>query len=77
MNAELINPFVQSIKNTFRVMCDLYVRIAAPEVKVNDGDAYDISGHIAFSGSATGGVTLCFQFQDAANIAKIFSRSAT
>jgi len=58
-------------------MCGLDVRIASAEAKFSDGKAYDISGYIAFSGAATGGVTLCFQMEPAVRIAGAFSRSAT
>lgn len=73
MKVEYINPFVESVQNTFGTMCGLSVRIGKPELKVNDAPGTDVSGVIGFSGDAAGSVVLHFSFDTASKVCTAFA----
>lgn len=73
MDVRYINPFMDSICNTFETMCRLKVKVGKPAVKTNYGHGYDVSGVIGFSGDAAGTVALLFNFVSASKIASAFA----
>ena len=73
MDVRYINPFVDSIQNTFRTMCGLSVRIGDPSLKIDDAPGADVSSVIGFSGDAAGSVVLHFSFETASKICTAFA----
>lgn len=73
MDVRFINPFVNSISNTFETMCGQKVGVGKPSVKDSDGPRSDVSSIIGFSGDATGAVVLHFSFDVASKIASAFA----
>lgn len=58
MRAEYINPFIQSVCNTFSTTVDCQVQRGAPRLQLPGEDLFDISGVIGLSGNAVGSVVL-------------------
>lgn len=73
MDVRYINPFVESVCNTFETMCGMKVDVKNPELKCALGPMTDVSGVIGFSGDATGCVVLHFDFVTASNVATAFA----
>lgn len=73
MDVRYINPFVESVCNTFETMCGLKVGVKRPELKYAPGPVTDVSGVIGFSGDATGCVVLHFDFATASKVATAFA----
>ena len=73
MNARYINPFVQSICNTFETMCGMPVKIGKPGLVLPEGEQTDVSAVIGFSGDAVGSVAVCYPFATACKIATAFA----
>jgi len=60
MRAEYINPFVASLKNTFRTMLDCDARRVDMRLKQDNRAKYSVSGVVGLSGRAVGTVVLSF-----------------
>jgi len=73
MDVRYINPFVNSICNTFETMCGLKVTVGKPELKTGDKPLTDVSSVIGLSGDAAGSVVLHFSFDTASKIATAFA----
>jgi len=73
MDVRFINPFVESVCNTFETMCNLKVTIGKPELKTTDDPLCDVSGIIGFSGDAAGSVVIHYGFDIASKIATAFA----
>lgn len=73
MDARYINPFIDSICNTFETMCGLKVSIGKPSLTADPNGQTDVSAVIGFSGDAAGSVAVCYPFNTAAKIATAFA----
>ena len=73
MDVRFINPFVESVCNTFETMCGLRVTIGKPELKTTDDPVTDVSGVIGFSGGAAGCVVIHYAFDVASKVATAFA----
>ncbi|NMC21947.1 MAG: chemotaxis protein CheX [Thermogutta sp.] len=58
MRAELINPFIASLSNTFQTMLSCRVRRGELSLKENRRSSHEISGVIGLTGKAVGTVIL-------------------
>ena len=73
MDARYINPFIESVCNTFETMCSLKVRVGKPALSACKGHQTDVSAVIGFSGDAAGSVAVCYPFASASKIATSFA----
>lgn len=73
MDVRYVNPFVNSICNTFETMCGLKVEVGKPSLKTGDDPRSDVSSVIGFSGDAAGCVVIHFSFEIASKIATAFA----
>jgi len=73
MEVKYINPFVQSICNTFETMCGMKVSVGKAALKTSNNPQSDVSSIIGFSGDAAGSVVLHFSFETASKIATAFA----
>lgn len=74
MDVRYINPFVDSICNTFETMCSTKVEVGKPSLNASNHPKADVSGVIGFSGDAAGCVVLQFDFEVAAKVASAFAQ---
>lgn len=75
VDAQFMNPFILSIRNTFETMCGVEVAFAPLEMMDHEGEHVDVSGAIRFSGDAKGSVTLGFSRQVALRVATAFAQT--
>jgi chemotaxis protein CheX len=68
MKAENINPFIESVTETFENMLDVKVQMGKPEVSITDSGTPDIIGVIGLSGTAQGIVALTLPVQTALKV---------
>jgi chemotaxis protein CheX len=60
MDVSYINPFINSVIDTFKTMFNETVTPGKPEIKKQPFPTYDVSGIIGLSGNAQGAVVLSF-----------------
>lgn len=58
MRAEHINPFIQSLTNTFHTMLDCHVERQTPRLKQGNAPLHEVSGVVGLSGNAVGTVVV-------------------
>jgi len=67
MKAEYVNPFVESVKETFSSMLDCPVKVGKPMVTKDDENSQDIIGVIGLTGTSRGIVAIRLPVQTALN----------
>jgi chemotaxis protein CheX len=68
MKAENINPFIESVTETFEQMLDVKASMGKPELSVTDSGTPDVIGVIGLSGTAQGIVALTLPVQTALKV---------
>ena len=68
MDVSYINPFIDSVIETFKTMFKETVTPGNPELKKQPYPTYDVSGIIGLSGDAQGAVALSFPREAAMKI---------
>ncbi|MFP4458839.1 MAG: chemotaxis protein CheX [Candidatus Zixiibacteriota bacterium] len=68
MNAEYINPFIESVFNVFDTMLGAEVNRGKPDVTDGNGNPRDLTALIGLSGTVKGTVALAFPVKTALNI---------
>jgi chemotaxis protein CheX len=73
LNAKLIVPFVNSVRNVFKTMVGVPTTVERPTVKTGNGVSYDVSAIVGFSGQVIGSVVVSFQMAAAIALVKAFA----
>ena len=68
IDARLIAPFAEAIRDVFATMANLPVTLGEARVKESPAASYDVSGVVGFSGGVVGSVVVSFR-RDAATAA--------
>lgn len=74
MDVRFINPFLASIKNVFKTMVEVEVRIGTPRTPGGASPKADVSSIVGFSGDVVGSVAMCFPLSTAVSVAGKFAR---
>lgn len=73
IDATLIVPFVQSVRDVFTTMVHATPKVQRPVVKENTRASYDVSTVVQFSGDVCGSVVLSFQSEAAIKLVENFA----
>lgn len=73
MDVRYINPFIAAVQHVFKTMLKTAILVSKPTIRDKNTPDADVSAVIAFSGTATGYVALCFSKQTAVRVARKFT----
>jgi chemotaxis protein CheX len=73
INAKLIVPFVNSVRNVFQTMVGVQTTVERLTLKNGPVTSYDVSAIVGFSGQIIGSVVVSFQMAAALSLVKAFA----
>jgi chemotaxis protein CheX len=73
VDVRYINPFIAAVQHVFKTMLKTEILVSRPTIRDKDTPDSDVAAIIAFSGAATGNVTLCFSKKTAVRVARKFT----
>jgi chemotaxis protein CheX len=73
VDVRYINPFIAAVEHVFKTMLGTAVLVGKPTIRDKHTPDSDVAAVIAFSGAATGNVSLCFTKQTAVKVARKFT----
>ena len=73
IDAKLIVPFVQSVRDVFKTMVHAEVKVQRPTVKDNTKASFDVSSVVQFGGDVSGSVVLSFESDAAIKLVESFA----
>jgi chemotaxis protein CheX len=76
INPQLVVPFMNAVREVFKKMAGLDIKVERPFLKTSASPAYDVCGIIGFSGQITGSVVLSFSDAAASKLVEAFAGTA-